>query len=61
MTNTKKLSDYFIDNKFSIIEKENAWLLISGKSIAWLVGHRIANPFRITNDTEEILQIELLD
>lgn len=61
MTNTKKLSDYFIDNKFSIIEKENAWLLISGKSIAWLVGHRIGNPYRITTETEEILQIELLD
>jgi tRNA(Ile)-lysidine synthase len=61
MTNTKKMSDYFIDNKFSIIEKENAWLLISGKTIVWLVGHRIANPFRITHDTEEILMIELLD
>jgi len=61
MTNTKKLSDYFIDNKFSIVEKENAWLLISGKSIVWLVGHRIANPYRITQDTEEILKIELLD
>lgn len=61
MTNTKKLSDYFIDNKFSIVEKENAWLLISGKTIAWLVGHRIANPYRVTNDTEDILMIELLD
>lgn len=61
MNNNKKLSDYFIDNKFSIVEKENAWLLISGNTIVWLVGHRIANPFRITNDTEEILKIELLD
>lgn len=61
MTNNKKLSDYFIDNKFSIVEKENAWLLISGNSIAWLVGNRIANPFRITNDTKNILKIELLD
>lgn len=61
MNNTKKLSDYFIDNKFSIVEKENAWLLISGNTIVWLVGHRIANPYRITHDTEEILKIELLD
>ncbi|HLN52941.1 MAG TPA: tRNA lysidine(34) synthetase TilS [Lentimicrobium sp.] len=61
MNNTKKLSDFFIDNKFSIVEKENAWLLISGNSIAWLIGHRIANPFRISNDTSEILKIELLD
>ncbi len=61
MNNSKKLSDFFIDNKFSIVEKENAWLLISGNSIAWLIGHRIANPFRISNDTSEILKIELLD
>lgn len=61
MNNNKKLSDFFIDNKFSIIEKENAWLLISGNTIAWLIGHRIANPFRITGDTEEITKIELLD
>lgn len=61
MTSNKKLSDFFIDNKFSIVEKENAWLLISGKTIMWLVGHRIANPFKVTNDTEQILKIELLD
>jgi len=61
MNNTKKLSDFFIDNKFSIVEKENAWLLISGNAIVWLVGHRIANPYRISTDTAEILKIELLD
>lgn len=61
MTKNKKLSDYFIDNKFSIVEKENAWLLISDNEIIWLVGHRIANSCRITNDTDEILKIEVLD
>ncbi len=29
----KKVSDYFIDNKFSLPEKENAWLLCSGDNI----------------------------
>ncbi len=61
MNNKKKLSDYFIDNKFSIVEKENAWLLISNNTIVWLVGHRISNTCRITNDTDKILKIELLD
>ncbi|NTW23714.1 MAG: tRNA lysidine(34) synthetase TilS [Lentimicrobium sp.] len=61
MTNSKKLSDFFIDNKFSIIEKENAWLLISGNDIIWLVGHRIGNAYRITPETKSILKIEWLD
>lgn len=61
MTSSKKLSDYFIDNKFSIVEKENAWLLISGNKIAWLVGHRIGHSFRITGETKNILKIELLE
>ncbi len=61
MNNKKKLSDYFIDNKFSIVEKENAWLLISNNSIVWLVGHRISNTCRITNETDKILKIELLE
>ncbi|MFH1119031.1 MAG: tRNA lysidine(34) synthetase TilS [Bacteroidota bacterium] len=61
MSNHKKLSDFFIDNKFSIVEKENAWLLISGNEIAWLVGHRIGNTFRITNETKKVLKIEWLD
>ncbi|MDD3743605.1 MAG: tRNA lysidine(34) synthetase TilS [Lentimicrobiaceae bacterium] len=61
MTNSKKLSDYFIDNKFSIVEKENAWLLISGNKIAWLVGHRISHAFRVTDETRNILKIELLE
>lgn len=61
MSSNKKLSDYFIDNKFSIVEKENAWLLMSGNKIAWLVGHRIGHHFRVTGETRKILKIELLD
>ncbi len=61
MNNHKKLSDYFIDNKFSIVEKENSWLLISGNEIAWLIGHRISNAFCITDTTESILQVEVME
>ena len=61
MNNNKKLSDFFIDNKFSIIEKENAWLLISGNDIVWLVGHRIGNFYKVTSDTKSVIKIELVD
>jgi tRNA(Ile)-lysidine synthase len=61
MSNNKKLSDFFIDNKFSIVEKENAWLLISGNEIIWLIGHRIGNAYRITDKTVYILHIEVME
>jgi len=53
----KKLSDYFIDNKLSIPEKENTWLLCSGIHILWIVGHRIDHRFRVTSQTKEVFQV----
>ncbi len=60
MKNMKKLSDFFIDNKVSIPDKENTWLLTSGKNIVWIIGKRIDDRFRITGTTEKILQLEML-
>ncbi|MDF9829662.1 tRNA lysidine(34) synthetase TilS [Parabacteroides sp. PF5-6] len=58
MTGKKKLSDYFSDHKYSRIEKENAWLLCSGKDIIWLVGERTDNRFRIEKTTKEVLSLK---
>ncbi len=60
MKNMKKLSDFFVDTKMSIPEKESTWLLTSGKDIVWVIGKRIDERFRIAGDTEKILQIEIL-
>ena len=54
----KKLSDYFIDQKFSLFEKEDCWLLCSGDNIVWIIGHQIDNRFKISNKTKEVFQIE---
>jgi tRNA(Ile)-lysidine synthase len=61
MQQKKKLSDFFIDNKFSILEKENTWLLCSGDDIIWIMGHRADNRFRITDHTKELVIFEMLD
>ena len=41
MKKFKKLSDFFIDSKFSIIDKQEQWLLCSGVDIVWVLGCRI--------------------
>ena len=60
MTGLKKLSDFFIDEKYSIPEKENAWILASGNQLVWIVGKRMDNRFKITAKTKRILRIKLV-
>ena len=60
MKGRKKVSDYFIDNKFSLTDKENAWLLVSGHDIIWLVGHRMDDSYKITKKTTTICEIKLV-
>ena len=59
MTGMKKISDYFSDNKFSLIQKRNTWVLCSGDNIVWIVGERTDNRFRVTNYTKNILMISI--
>jgi len=55
MDQIKKLSDFFVDTKVPVPEKERTWIMASGKKIVWIMGHRIDNRFRITPSTSRIL------
>ena len=57
MTGRKKVSDFLIDGKVSMAEKSRQFVLLVGDEIAWLVGRRIADPYRITESTEHVLRI----
>lgn len=59
MRGKKKLSDYFTDSKFSLLEKESQWLLVHGEDIIWVVGHRTDDRYRITNRTKEVLVVNI--
>lgn len=60
MNHKKKLSDYFIDRKYSQPEKEEALVLESDRKIAWIIGERIDDRFRITNQSGNALMIEII-
>ena len=57
MNSFKKLSDFFIDEKFTSIEKEQTWLLLNNSEIVWIIGKRIDNRYKIRKNTNRILEI----
>ncbi len=60
MKGSKLLSDFFVDQKFTEVQKRNVFLLVSADGeILWVVGHRIDDRFKITNATESILLCSL--
>lgn len=61
MSGFKKISDFFIDEKLSIPEKESVWILYSGKKVVWITGRRIDDRFKITLKTKRVLRIRMRD
>ena len=56
---SKKISKLFKDEKLSLIDKENTWLLCSNDQIVWVIGIRQDERFRIEETSNKILKIEL--
>lgn len=58
MKGKKKVSKYFKDEKFSLVDKENTWLLCNGNdAIIWIVNHRKDSRFQISEKTKNILKL----
>jgi tRNA(Ile)-lysidine synthase len=60
MKGKKKVSKYFKDEKMSLIEKEECWLLCDANdTIIWIVGRRADDRFSIKESANKILNIKL--
>ena len=56
---SKKLSDFFVNLKLSLHEKNDIWLLICGDDIVWILGYRIDERFKVTDDCQELIKFEI--
>ncbi|MBS1951719.1 MAG: tRNA(Ile)-lysidine synthetase [Cytophagales bacterium] len=60
MNHKKKVSDFLINQKISVAEKNRVSVLTSGGEIVWVVGHRISDHFKVTEGTKKFLQVSLV-
>lgn len=58
MKRAKKLSDFFIDEKIPLSEKQNIWILESKGEIVWILGLRLDDRYKITKDTKQVFRVE---
>jgi tRNA(Ile)-lysidine synthase len=58
MNQKKKLSDFFIDQKLSLADKDSATVVESNGQIIWVVGHRIDDRFKITDTTQRTIILD---
>lgn len=59
MTQRKKISDFLIDKKISMAEKDTITVLESAGEIVWLAGYRIDNRFRLTDSTNHVITFSI--
>ena len=59
MKGWKKLSDFFIDEKLSILQKEQVWVMTYENEIVWVVGMRLDNRFKVSDSTQKVLKVRV--
>ena len=57
MQGKKKVSKYFKDEKFTLFQKQDTWILESNKQIVWIIGHRADERFKVENTTQTTIKI----
>ena len=55
----KKLKDYLIDRKIPSKDREELLLLADGSHIIWIPGMRISERYKVTEDTRQILKVQI--
>ncbi len=56
MNGFRKVSDFLVDCKVPLADKQKVYVLTSGKDIVWVIGHRIDNRFRVGEGTVKVFR-----
>jgi len=60
MTGSKKISDFFTDEKVNRFSKGDQWLLIGGEEILWVCGWRISDKVKVTPKTKRPAELSMI-
>jgi tRNA(Ile)-lysidine synthase len=62
MKGSKKVSDFFIDQKIPLHQKDEIPLVINGNGgIIWIGGYRLDDHYKVTNNTKKVTIFELVN
>jgi len=59
MKHSKKVKDFFIDEKVDKNTRDEVPLILSDNKIIWVAGYRISEEFKVDKGTKNILKIEV--
>lgn len=59
MTGTKKVSDFLIDNKVSLFDKNFVLVLATNNDIVWVLNHQINDKYKITESTKRVIKAQI--
>lgn len=59
MKNNKKLSDYFIDKKIDLFQKNKSVVICTDKNIIAVLPYQIDDKYKITTETKKVLRIRI--
>lgn len=56
----KSLKAYFIDTKVPREDRDSIWLMADGSHVMWILGDRISSFYKVSEDTENVLEIQYI-
>jgi len=60
MKGTKKLKEYLIDEKIPREKRDDLELIADGHEIVWIVGGRLSEKYKISDDTSDAVLIKYI-